>query len=316
MSKGIENKGVLLSQKLFQRLLTAYPRRHREEYGAAMAQLFRDQCRDAWSEAGGWGLVKLWLRVLPDLVKTSLSEHLASLKEKGSIMKKLTTMLHAVSLSWAVFAVVFVSVFIMVLGTSALVTFIMPRTYTSMARIKIATASNSYDPYAFQTASAVMQSEAILDKVIEDLGLNTVWAKKFNIEGGLRTEETRKLLRNAFETRPTRNSSLIEIRAYSEKPDEAATLANAVAKAYKNYESAELRKAMTPEERRMEPFLIHDPGPAILDTAEPNPRAVRPNIPLNIFLGGVVGTFAALLAGGAAVWIASVSKRGRTAPAR
>ena len=53
-----------VSQKFYGRLLLAYPRSHRAEYGAAMAQLFRDQCRDAWNESQNWGLMKLWMRVL------------------------------------------------------------------------------------------------------------------------------------------------------------------------------------------------------------------------------------------------------------
>ena len=46
-----ENKAVERSCRLFRRLLIAYPKAHREEYGAAILQLFRDQCRDAWATA-------------------------------------------------------------------------------------------------------------------------------------------------------------------------------------------------------------------------------------------------------------------------
>jgi len=38
-----------MSQTIYGLLLRAYPPRHRAQYGAAMAQLFRDQCRDAWN---------------------------------------------------------------------------------------------------------------------------------------------------------------------------------------------------------------------------------------------------------------------------
>jgi uncharacterized protein involved in exopolysaccharide biosynthesis len=318
MTKPPENKSVVRSQRIFERLLKAYPRRHREEYGVAMAQLFRDQCRDAWGEAGGWGLVKLWLRVLPDLVKTSVSEHLANLKEKGSIMKRLSTMLRAVSSSWVVFAMVFALVFVTVLGTSALVTFLQPNIYSSAARIKIrANSSDSYDPYFIQTEFAVMQSELILDKVIEKLGLNTVWAKKFSVHGDLKTAETRELLRHMIEIRPIRGGSLIAIRAYGEKPEEAAKLANTLAEVYSGHRMSEQRNAMAEDALRTGVVPSSKFIPAeIIDSAEPNTRAVRPNVPWNIFLGGVVGTLAALVVGGLAVWIATVAKRGRTAPAR
>lgn len=59
------------SQTVYERLLLAYPQSHRAEYGAAMAQLFRDQCRDAWGESRHWGLLTLWVRILPDLASTA-----------------------------------------------------------------------------------------------------------------------------------------------------------------------------------------------------------------------------------------------------
>jgi hypothetical protein len=51
-----------------------------------MAQLFRDQCRDAWQAGGNAGLIKLWLRTLPDIFKTSVKEQLTS-NERNSFMK-------------------------------------------------------------------------------------------------------------------------------------------------------------------------------------------------------------------------------------
>ena len=42
-----DSKAVALSVRLFERFLAAYPREYRREYGPAMAQLFRDQCREA-----------------------------------------------------------------------------------------------------------------------------------------------------------------------------------------------------------------------------------------------------------------------------
>ena len=63
MSKKTNNRALAVSQETYKWLLLAYPKVHRAEYGPAMAQLFRDQCRGAWSESRGWGMTKLWLRV-------------------------------------------------------------------------------------------------------------------------------------------------------------------------------------------------------------------------------------------------------------
>ncbi len=81
-------KLVVLSEKIYRQLLLLYPPAHRRDYGGLMAQLFRDQCRDAYREGRSAGLVKLWLRVLPDIGKTSLQEQIAAIKRK-SIMKNI-----------------------------------------------------------------------------------------------------------------------------------------------------------------------------------------------------------------------------------
>src|SRR5271170_7239386 len=107
MSKDFNNHTLTVSRKIYGRLLLAYPKAHREEYGPAMAQLFHDQCRDAWNEARGLGLVKLWLRVLPDLVKTSIIERFAALNKRKSMSDKMDAILQPRAVFWKVFAVVF-----------------------------------------------------------------------------------------------------------------------------------------------------------------------------------------------------------------
>jgi hypothetical protein len=83
-----EAKLMALSGKVYERLLLLYPLEHRREYGAAMAQLFRDQCREAWTEARGWGLVVLWFRIWSDLVRTAAAEHFRDLKQRKSMFNK------------------------------------------------------------------------------------------------------------------------------------------------------------------------------------------------------------------------------------
>ncbi|HTI98877.1 MAG TPA: hypothetical protein VL527_08315, partial [Dongiaceae bacterium] len=67
------NPAVIWSAGIYARLLRCYPLSHQAEYGPVMLQLFRDQCRDAWCESPRWGLLRLWLRVLPDLLKSSFT---------------------------------------------------------------------------------------------------------------------------------------------------------------------------------------------------------------------------------------------------
>jgi hypothetical protein len=82
-------KLVVLSEKIYRKLLLLYPPAHRRDYGGLMAQLFRDQCRDAYREGRTAGLMKLWLRVLPDIGRTSIQEQIAAIERK-KIMKNIT----------------------------------------------------------------------------------------------------------------------------------------------------------------------------------------------------------------------------------
>lgn len=91
----------------------------------------------------------------------------------------------------------------------------------------------SYDPNFIQTHFEVIQSELVLGKVIEDLDLNHAWGKKYANGERLKTSETIALLKGRIDLRPVRNTSLIEVRVYSENADEAARIANAIADAYK-----------------------------------------------------------------------------------
>src|SRR5215831_16934587 len=131
---------------------------------------------------------------------------------------------------------VILAVFLLVVITATLVTFILPESFSSTARIKverdqsdIATLSGQqamgiYDPYFIQTEFEVIQSEQVLSKVIEAMNLNQLWGKKFT------TTETMALLKRQIDLRPVRNTSLIEIRVFSENPQEASDLANKIAK--------------------------------------------------------------------------------------
>lgn len=183
MNQPRQNHAVTRSDKIYRRLLWLYPQSHRRAYGQPMAQLFHDQCIVAWGQRRWPGVVSLWFRVLPDLIITSLREHLLNLKGTRTMSEKIADLVSRHSTPTQVFVRVFAVVFLLILLTCVVVTFILPNSYASTARIKIenhATADKveSYDPYFIQTEFEVIQSEVILSKVIEELDLNTVWGKK------------------------------------------------------------------------------------------------------------------------------------------
>src|SRR5215471_18887221 len=96
---------------------------------------------------------------------------------------------------------VILAVFLLVVITATVVTFILPESYSSSARIKIErdtpdisfsdpqNAVRNYDPYFIQTEFEVIQSEIILSNVIADLHLNEKWGEKLFNGQKLKTHE-------------------------------------------------------------------------------------------------------------------------------
>ena len=136
---------------------------------------------------------------------------------------------------------------------TTLVTFILPESFSSTARIKIERDQPditgladqgtpiAYDPYFIQTEFEVIQSEVVLGKVVADLDLCREWGKKYGVER-LKTYEAVDLLKRRIDRRPVRNTSLLEIRVYSDKADEAAKLANAIAEVYREHRQEQRRQ--------------------------------------------------------------------------
>jgi Mg-chelatase subunit ChlD/uncharacterized protein involved in exopolysaccharide biosynthesis len=94
--------------------------------------------------------------------------------------------------------------------------------------------SSQYDPYFIQTEFEKIRSRKVLYRVIEKLNLNETWARKHASGEKLKTEETFQLLSKKIDVRPVKNSSLIEIKVTSNKPDEAARIANTIAEVYRD----------------------------------------------------------------------------------
>jgi len=148
---------------------------------------------------------------------------------------------------------VILAVFLLVVITATLVTFVLPESYSSTARIRVERdqsdispllmgqqMSGFYDPYFIQTEFEVIQSQVVLNRVIEALDLNKVWGKKYGQV--LKTDETIELLKRQMDLRPVRNTSIIEIRVYDENPEQAARIANKVAEAYRDYRRSRVRR--------------------------------------------------------------------------
>src|SRR5690606_36756874 len=83
-----------------------------------------------------------------------------------------------------------------------------------------------------QTEFEKIKSKKVLHPVIEELNLQNVWAKRWGTET-LKIDEAYKILSGQLSLRQSRNTSLIEIRAYSDVKEEAAAIANKIAEVYR-----------------------------------------------------------------------------------
>jgi capsular polysaccharide biosynthesis protein len=312
------NHPFRFSLGLYRRLLWLYPAQHRAKYGAAMVQLFRDQCRDARLKSPTWGLAALWLRTLSDLASTSVAERLAALKERKTMTDKLGSLFAfrttPLTTRLMVFIPVFVVVFLSVFIGSVAITFILPETYASTARVKIEAFEANTAPDALSHQVAAMKnisSAAVLERAIAQLKLNEEFGKKYYNGEILKTSETMELLKHQLRLAPVQNTSLIAITLYSDDPEEAARIANAVAEAYRDIrQEARSPSATSP----VNALAISDSSPIIIDTAVPERVPVRPNKPLNILLGAIVGAILASAAGASALALLLLVRRRKSQP--
>jgi len=181
------------------------------------------------------------------------------------------------------FLAAFLLIFLLAFGAAVLITALLPESYLSTARVKVTrsqaeaaerTDSNAgsrvYDPHLVQTECEVIQSEEILGSVITALDLDREWGKRYG-GGPLKPAETLALLQRRIALRPVRNTSIIAIGVYDDQREEAARLANEIAQAYKDHNS-------------LGPLQVE-----IIDRAVPGRRPVRPNKPLNLAVGALLG---------------------------
>jgi capsular polysaccharide biosynthesis protein len=331
MPNHVESKEVTVSVKIYERLLATYPTDFRREYGPAMKQLFRDQCRDAWSHAQGRGLVVLWLRVLPDWARTSLVQHLLNLHKRESMCMKIWHAFRADVRTRAAFTRVFAAVFLLCVVTSTLLTIWLPKQYSSMAQIEVqkdvpeAAVAEPHqqmlntDPYFLASQFKIIESYRILTNVIVNLHLDEKLARQNGAATRWTIDETFAYLVHQLSVEQMRMTSLIEISVRNQSPELAASIANAVAASYKQFRIEQWKdshwrgiKALEDKQASMTNDLLAaqkgQPNPGVVTVSNP----ARPDfVPTNrrVFLMWMIlgGTLLAAVAGGGSAWRARQS---------
>jgi len=152
---------------------------------------------------------------------------------------------------------VILAVFLLVVLTTTAVTFVLPESFSSTVTIEVekegtdieplgrTPAAGQYDPYFINTEFEKIQSKAVLYKVIDELDLGGVYARRYGDQSSsgrtqpLPQSETYRMLRRNIDVRLSRNTSLIEIRAYDRTNTMASKIANAIADQYKQWRVAD-----------------------------------------------------------------------------
>ncbi len=151
---------------------------------------------------------------------------------------------------------VILAVFLLVVTTATLVTFILPEAFSSSARIRVerdrsdieltgpgsSPLLNAYDVYFMMTEFEVIKSEAVLTNVVMSLDLQKEWSKKYFGGRPMKLSDAVQRLKGMLDVRQLRNTSLIDVGVQADNAEDAAKYANAVAEAYKDYRISERKR--------------------------------------------------------------------------
>jgi len=168
------------------------------------------------------------------------------------------------------FATVFLAVFLFIFLSSAVVTFILPETYTAKALVVAPDAAHLQ----------LFQSTELLKDVAQQLNLPETFAARYGESKPWEDKRVEDLLRRSVQVRRLSRTDRVEIRVYSRSPAEGAQLANEIA------------------ETGARQAGLGSGAIRIVEQAVPSLRPSRPNKPLNLALGAMVGIFLGTMAGG------------------
>jgi capsular polysaccharide biosynthesis protein len=251
--------------RFYAHLIRLYPRPFRDKFGTEMEQLFRDQHKATLQYENFPMLFAFWVRTLMDLAASLSREHIEQLSHPMSTRSFLNSCRKSLS-----FTRLFIAITICLATACTVVTvFILPKTYLGTVRVNLLSPTGPSDLHNLQTTFEKIRSSRVLDPVIEELNLTKVLAEQAGLSAPLHPVETREVMKKMLALSQLKNTSLLEIRVFSEDPAVSAQIANKIAEVARRLEKIE-----------------------VIESASPVARPIRPNVPKNI----IIGTLASMLA--------------------
>lgn len=256
-----------MTEQTYRRLLRLYPAAFREEFADAMLQHFRDLRGDASQSGRRFSMASFSMRIVADTVFAAIRERFVKTKTEevsGGVTPTIPS-----------FRFLFLAFLIPLLAGVIVNTASLPRTFMAIARFMVTpnSGSQSYDPYFLQTQIEILQSHSTLETVAIETGVVKKMAERYGIET---KSEAATLLRNQIYITQSRNTSLVELRVYSDSADDAELIANRIPQVYQ--------------------MLSPSVAVTVVDPAQRPLRPVRPNVPLNIVLGTFLSCILAAIA--------------------
>jgi hypothetical protein len=115
------------------------------------------------------------------------------------------------------------AVWLMVVVTTAVTTFVLPKSYVSTVRIRLeADPAVQPNPQLIWTQFQAVASKAVLEPVVERLNLSQRWNDRLRLSSPLGTEDTLPLLRRHLALLPVGTNFFADLRVASPVPNEAA----------------------------------------------------------------------------------------------
>jgi capsular polysaccharide biosynthesis protein len=162
-----------------------------------------------------------------------------------------------------VLGILFIALAVFTPLVTMMVTFILPETFASSAMILHPVTNLT----SVVTAVEMVHTRSNLDLAITQLDLAAQWGIKYRQPDKLSPEKCREMLKRMSQIQLRRGTPVVEIRVFSDNKDEAATIANQLAKLY----------------------LRTTPGASVIEAAAPNSTPVLPNKQMNLSLSLFVG---------------------------
>lgn len=201
-----------------------------------------------------------------------------------------------------IFLAVSVLVLLLSLSATALITFLQPKVYAATARIEFSpktTAPKTSFTFLNQAAPldsqllasqiAVLQSPGLLQTVVEELDLNAAWGNRLGSGQKLRAQESVRIFRSRLELQAIPGTMLLQLRAFSESPKEAAEMVNTLARTYSEGVNAGAGNVQV----------------RVAESAVTPLRAVRPDPAVNFALGTGIGLIVGIFLGALAAKLVS-----------